>query len=849
MLLEQVCRVSAGWTMCRRGSVLLTVSLLLPPAVGAAQTPPQAVPAQTPPIFKVEVIETTPLPGLDLKLDQIPAPVQAAVSADIEASGALDISDFLNRRFAGVFVNEMQGNPFQPDLNYRGYTASPLLGTPQGLSVYMDGVRLNQPFGDVVSWDLIPRMAIASATLMPGSDPLFGLNTLGGALAMQTKDGRSAAGTSVRATYGSDIRRALEIEHGGSRDGGLHWYLAGNIFAEDGWRQASPSRVDQVFGKVGRYRPASEMALSVGFADTSLTGNGLQEQRLLARDYASVYTIPDQTGNRSTFLNLTTKRQVNQRVMISGNVYYRDLRTHTLNGDINDDSLDQSLYQPSAAEQRALTGAGYTGFPTSGATAANTPFPSWRCIANVLLNDEPGEKCNGLLNRGRTVQHNFGLSGQATWRDWLAARNSLTIGAGYDGGRSAFSQSTQLGYLNPDRTVTGLNAFADGGVSGGNVDGVPYDNRVALDGHVNTGSVFAADVLPIREAWTVTLSARFNRTSISNLDRLTPGGGPGSLDGAHAYSRVNPAAGVTYSPTRDLNLYGGYSEGSRAPTSIELGCADPNQPCKLPNALAGDPPLDQVVTRTWEAGVRGTRGAVAWNASVFHADNADDILFVASDQTGFGYFKNFGKTRRQGIELGINGRRGRLHGGVGYTWLDATFQSAETVDGTGNSTNDAALAGGAGLAGTIDIEAGDHIPLIPRHLLKAYVDLQITAKLSLDVDLMASSGVYARGNENNRHQPDGTTYLGPGTTTAYGIVNLGAHYDLTRRLQVLVQVNNLFDTHYYTASQLQGTGFTSTGTFLARALPAIEGEFPVPQAAFYAPGAPTTYWIAARVRF
>ena len=83
--------------------------------------------------------------------------MQTAGSADIEASGALDLSDFLNRRFNGVFVNEMQGNPFQPDLNYRGYTASPLLGTPQGLSIYMDGVRLNQPFGDVVSWDLIPR--------------------------------------------------------------------------------------------------------------------------------------------------------------------------------------------------------------------------------------------------------------------------------------------------------------------------------------------------------------------------------------------------------------------------------------------------------------------------------------------------------------------------------------------------------------------------------------------------------------------------------------------------------------------------------------------------------------------
>src|SRR5207344_1848121 len=147
------------------------------------------------------------LPGVDLTLDQIPAPIQTALDADIVNSGAIDIADFLNRRVTGVYVNEMRGNPFQPDVSYRGYTASPLLGTQQGLSVYMDGVRLNQPFGDVVSWDLIPRVAVASTTMMPGSNPLFGLNTLGGALALETKNGTTAPGTSVQAIYGSDVRR------------------------------------------------------------------------------------------------------------------------------------------------------------------------------------------------------------------------------------------------------------------------------------------------------------------------------------------------------------------------------------------------------------------------------------------------------------------------------------------------------------------------------------------------------------------------------------------------------------------------------------------------------------------
>ena len=198
------------------------------------------------------MVAATPLPGVEMPADQIAAPVQTATSKDLEASGALDLSDFLKRRATAVTVNEIQGNPFQADVSYRGYTASPLLGTPQGLSVYLDGVRMNQPFGEVVSWDLIPRVAIGSSTLMPGSNPLFGLNTLGGALVLHTKDGQANKGTTVQGLFGSYLRRAVEFEHGGARASGtLNWYVAGNLFAEDGWRDDSPSDVRQLFGKFG----------------------------------------------------------------------------------------------------------------------------------------------------------------------------------------------------------------------------------------------------------------------------------------------------------------------------------------------------------------------------------------------------------------------------------------------------------------------------------------------------------------------------------------------------------------------------------------------------------------------
>lgn len=800
--------------------------------------------------FAVSVVSGTPLAGLDRPLDEIPAPTQAATDRDIEASGALDLSSFLNRRFNNVYLNEIQGNPMQPDLNYRGYTASALLGTPQGISVYLDGVRLNQPFGDVVSWDLIPRIAVAEMAMIPGSNPLFGLNTLGGSLSIRTKDGISHPGTTLQLQGGSFGRKMADLEHGGARANGINWFLASSLFFEDGWRESSPSNVRQFFGKLGSQRERTSVNLTLAYANNSLIGNGLQEHRFLERNFRSVYTKPDLTANRAPFVNLNLRRSLTSSVVFSGNAYFRYIRTRSLNGDINEESLDQAVYQPNAAERTALAAAGYTGFPTEGETAANTPFPRWRCIANALLRDEPAEKCNGLLNRSGTHQRNYGLSGQVTWFQRTGSNaNQLTVGAGYDGNRVGFTQSSELGYLNPDRSVTGVGAFGDG-VTGGDADGEPYDTRVDLSGRIHSGSFYATDTWSMAGKLSLTVSGRFNRTTIDNRDRLRPQAGTGSLTGTHTFSRFNPAVGATYRVAPLLSLYGSYTEGNRAPTSIELGCADPNAPCKLPNAMAGDPPLDQVRTRTFEAGVRGSsEGPMRWSAGWFHAHNRDDILFVASEQTGFGYFKNFERTRRQGMELDANYRWGRLTLGGGYTFLDATFQSEEEVNGTGNSTNEEAVDGTPGTEGTIEISPGNRIPLTPRHMVKAYADVQLTPKFVVDLGMVGISRSFARGNENNQHKPDGRYYLSEGTSPGYAVVNLGARYNLHARVQVFGQVNNLFDRTYYSGGQLGHSGFTATGSFVARPFAAVNGEFPLQGVTFYAPGAPRGAWGGLRFRF
>ncbi|MFG6468029.1 TonB-dependent receptor [Roseateles sp. BYS87W] len=801
---------------------------------------------------RVEVVGVSPVAGADVARDRIAAPVQTARAADIDRSQAPDLSNFLNRRLGSVSLNEMQGNPLQPDVNFRGFTASPLLGSQQGLSLYLDGMRLNQPFGDVVSWDLVPKAAIASIALIPGSNPLFGLNTLGGALHVQTKSGLTHAGTSLQLQAGSWGRRTTDFEHGGHAADGTHWYVTGQKFKERGWRDDSPSDAAQLFAKLGRRSGETDLSLTAALADTDLNGNGLQDARFLARDRASVYTKPDNTKNRAGLLNLALSQHLSEQWKLTGNAYARSIRTRTYNGDLNDDSLDQSLYQPNATERAALTAAGYSGFPTAGESAANTPFPKWRCIAQALLNDEPAEKCNGVINQTRTTQHNAGFNVQASYEGLLFGLPSQSlVGAALDLSRSHFTQSSELGYLNADRSITGVGAFGDG-VTGGNIDGEPYDTRVDLAGRTRTLSAFASSVLTLSTGTHLTVAGRYNHTRVRNRDAITPGGGAGSLDGDHSFRRLNPALGLTFTPVAGVNAWLGVNQGSRTPSSIELGCADPANPCKLPNAMAGDPPLKQVVTTTVEAGLRSAAGsALAWNMGLFRADNRDDLLFVADDAAGFGYFKNFGTTRRQGVELGLSGQPTKgFTAGANLTLLDATYRSAEVVNGAANSSNDAAQTGLPGVAGTLAITPGDRIPLVPRRMLKLYVDLDLGDAWSLGADAVAMGGALARGNENGLHRPDGVYYLGAGRSAGYAVLNVNAAWTPSQGLKLFAHVNNLFDRAYATAAQLGPTGFTDAGNFQSRPFPLnSQGQRPLRHGTFFAPGAPRSVNVGVKYSF
>src|SRR6266581_3533392 len=311
------------------GPLLYWAGFAAAPGAAFAENPAEQL--ETP---SVEVIGITPLPGFGIPAAQIPANVQAVTGAEISRQHSLNLPEFMSRRVPGVNINEIQGNPFQPDLSYRGFAASPLLGTPQGISVYQDGVRVKEPFGDTVNWDLIPTSAISTINLIPGSNPLFGLNTLGGALSIRTKSGAQYPGTQAQLYGGSFGRRSAEAQHGGAQ-GEFDYFVSANGFREDGARVQSPSDVRQFFSKVGWQDGTTDIDISVTHAETDLSGNGLLPQSLYSTDPKQAYTLRDNTRNRMTLLSVNATRWLTSDALWSGIAYYRDSGKVTRSGDVN----------------------------------------------------------------------------------------------------------------------------------------------------------------------------------------------------------------------------------------------------------------------------------------------------------------------------------------------------------------------------------------------------------------------------------------------------------------------------------------------------------------------------------
>ncbi len=610
-----------------------------------AENPAEAVELQ-----KVEVVAMTPLAGLGTPLSEVPANVQVFDGKDIARQHQGNLAAYLESSPNSVAANAAQGNPYQTDISFRGFTASPLVGVPQGLSVFQDGVRINEPFGDVVNWDLLPASAIAGLQIIPGSNPLFGLNTLGGALAVYTKSGSRYPGTSVEMSGGSFGRRTLEVQHGGTA-GPWDWFVTGHAATDGGWAEHNASRIRQFFGKLGYQTDVDDLDVTLTAADNRLEGTQTLPASF-SNDIRQAYTYPDTNTNRLLMLAAKGSHAVDADMLIAGNAYVRRYRNGNLSSNVND---DYGTVDP-------LTGV---------------------VDLSQALND-----------RSSVVQTSYGGGLQLTLRRPVGGlANQFVMGAGADAGSARFRRDAQP---------------ADFDAGRGTVPTGDFEPDTDARTRTRTLSVYASDTLTLNERWSATASARYDDARVTIRDAS---GSDPALNGDHRFRRLNPALGLTFHPSAALTAYASVNEGMRAPTAIELTCADPAAPCKLPNSFLADPPLKKVVARTIEVGARGKHGDTTWSAALYRTDLADDIQFVSSGNAiNAGYFQNVGRTRRQGLELSAASRWGPIQASIRYSVLDATFGSGFVEHSPANSSADA--------AGDIVVRSGDRIPGLPRQSLR-----------------------------------------------------------------------------------------------------------------------------------
>ena len=755
----------------------------------------------------IRVIGVSPTHGASLPEKLIPFRVQTATSEDLERAQSLNVTDFLNENLGSVTVNEAQNNPLQSDVQYRGYTLSPLLGLPQGLAVYQNGVRLNEPFGDTINWDLLPESSIASISLIGGANPVFGLNALGGSLSITTKNGFTHPGHSVEVYGGSHDRVVTTLESGGN-NGTWGYYFTGSYFDEDGWRDASPSDALNFFGAL-RYSDAdTELGLSINHADTDLIGNGTSPVELVSLDRKAIFTSPDQTENDLLMLNLEGTRSLNDTLQLSGNLFYRKNETDSFNG-------DGSEFE-GCGDDDPGTPEDETEFLCE--EDGDEPIEDQFGAPVPAMNNNDTER-NAINNASDREQEGFGGSIQMSSNGELAGyENQYVVGAAYQQGLIDFFSAVEIATLNADRSTSATGLF------------IPEEG-INIDARNRIWSVYATDTFSVNEKLAVTASARYNNSHIVISDR---GGDTGlteandELNGDHDFNRVNAALGLSYAIDAYSSFYGGYSESSRAPTPVELLCARPEAPCSLPNAFLADPPLEQVVTHSFEAGFRGTlHNGATYNIGGFHATNEDDIIFGSTGgaTSNEGFFRNVGDTRRAGAELGLSGVfRDRLSWHLNYSFVDATFQTSFL--GTSANHPNAEDLDGDGEDNEIQVEAGDRIPGIPQHSLKLGVDYAVNEHFSIGAGMIYNSDQVYRGDESNELDK----------LDDYTIFNLSGRYRINQMFTVFARVNNVFDSDY--------ESFGLLGE--ANEIPGFD-DFEEPF--FVGPGAPASVYAGVRAQF
>jgi len=698
----------------------------------------------------VEVVGATPLLGSGVDRNKVPAETNVLTDQDISRNGYPQALRALNENVPGVTLDAAAGNPFQPNLLYHGFLASPLQGNPQGLAVYVNGARFNQPFGDTVNWDLIPDLAIDRMDLV-GSNPVFGLNALGGALSVRMKNGFTYQGGELDLLGGSFAHYQGNLQYGVQSDN-VAAYVAATGLHEGGWRDLQSSNLGNFYGDLGWRGYGGEVHINVTAAQTRLNGPGTSPVELLGVDPSAQFTAPNLITNQYMQTTLTGSYDINDTTSLQGLAYYTYLQQKVVNGNVanlspcNDGS-------GLLCEVPGVVGTGING----------NPIPDF-------LNGGPYSD----LDQQSTNTNGYGASIQMTNRNELLGRpNQLIAGFSFDGAQTLFGASTQIGGLSLSDRV-----FAGPGTTVDQADGSIAPVRVAIsDAYYGA---FFTDTLDFTSQLSGNVAGRYNLAQIDLSDQLGS-----ALTGNHTYSRFNPAGGLTYKILPGLTVYASYADANRAPTPAELTCSNAASPCSLANFFTGDPNLQQVVSHTIEAGLRSQfhpseSATVSANIAYYRSTLNNDILFVNSPIQGRAFFENVGTTMRQGVDLSLQAKTDRLLAWFAYSYIGATFQTGFTASSVNNP--------GADADGNIQVQPANHLPGIPSNLWKLGVDYKATDAWTVGGTGVAASGQFLFGDEANL----------TAKTPAYFVLNLHTSYQLTPHLQLFGLIENVLNTTYYT---------------------------------------------------
>jgi len=704
---------------------------------------------------EILVIGTTPVPGGNIDIDKVPGNVQSVLAGELSQNGTASLTGALADRLGSVSISDSLADPFQPDVLYRGFAASPVLGTSQGLAVYQNGVRINEAFGDSVNWDLIPDIAIERLDIV-SSSPLYGLNALGGAMAVTMKNGFSHQGADVEFSAGSFNQRTGSAEAGFSK-GMLGVYAAARALDEDGWRLFAHDVVRQYYLDLSLHGALTTADLGYSRADNQLFGPGAAPVQSLAVNREAVFTGPQANTNRADFLTLNVSRVLAPGLAVQGVGYVRDYRQEVSNGNTS----DFAPCTPSAE---------------SGALCQSDGLTPLRDAAGGTLPD--------LSNGGAQIigQNDFESIHSQTWGGSLQFTDSLpvsghenqfSVGTSVDASHTNFLSGTQVGIIDASLIVRPSTLYVD------TPEGTLFSaTPVILNADTKYYGFYFTDTIDIRSSFAVTLSGRYNVAKIDLSDQRGA-----NLNGYSRFTHFNPAIGATYKLSRGVTAFAGYSTNTRTPTASEIECSDPLRPCLLPSSLAGDPPsLKQVIAHTLEFGFRGhspanVSGRLSWNASLFRTDAEDDIYAIATS-VSTSFFQNIGSTRRQGVETGIKYDADDWSAYGQYSFIDATFRSPLTMSSPSNPFSDA--------SGDIRVRRGDRLPGIPKSRLKAGANYSFTSNWSAGAAIVMVGDQIYHGDESNQNAP----------LPGYAVVSLHSTYRMDKRIEIFVNVQNLFDKRY-----------------------------------------------------